>query len=146
MNMRKGERLKGILAKPAIFILTAALLLQGSGVAFAEETKSGTEFLAETTAGAPYAADGSYDVETPHVIVNQIYGGSDDGAASHSFIELYNQTEESVDLDGWYVAYRSSQDGDHSGQWQYLELSRHHRGKRIFPYTLRRSGRRIPGS
>ncbi len=42
MNMRKGERLKGILAKPAIFILTAALLLQGPGVAFAEETKSGT--------------------------------------------------------------------------------------------------------
>ena len=72
MNMRKGERLKGILAKPAIFILTAALLLQGSGVAFAEETKSGTEFLAETTAGTPYAADGSDDVETPHVIVNQI--------------------------------------------------------------------------
>ena len=36
MNMRKGERLKGILAKPAIFILTAALLLQGPGVAFAE--------------------------------------------------------------------------------------------------------------
>lgn len=42
--MRKRERLKGILAKPAIFILTAALLLQGPGVAFAEETKSGTEF------------------------------------------------------------------------------------------------------
>ena len=132
MNMRKGERLKGILAKPAIFILTAALLLQGPGVAFAEETKSGTEFLAETTAGAPYAADGSYDVETPHVIVNQIYGGSDDGAASHSFIELYNQTEESVDLDGWYVAYRSSQDGDHSGQWQYLELSGTIEGKGYF--------------
>ena len=132
MNMRKGERLKGILAKPAIFILTAALLLQGPGVAFAEDTKSGTEFLAETTAGTPYAADGSYDVETPHVIVNQIYGGSDDGAASHSFIELYNQTEESVDLSGWHVAYRSSQDGDHSGQWQYLELSGTIEGKGYF--------------
>lgn len=63
MNMRKGERLKGILAKPAIFILTAARFCRAPGVAFAEETKSGTEFLAETTAGTPYAADGSYDVE-----------------------------------------------------------------------------------
>lgn len=38
-----------------------------------------------------------------HVIVNQVYGGSSDGYASHSFIELYNPTAAPVDLTGWSV-------------------------------------------
>lgn len=123
MNMKKREQLKSILAKPAVFILAAALLLQGPGVAFAEEAGGGAGPLAEAEVGTPYTADGDYDVTVPHVIVNQIYGGSDDGAASHSFIELYNQTDKTVDLTGWQVAYRSSQDGDDSGEWKYFDLS-----------------------
>ena len=82
-----------------------------------------TVSAAETEAGTPYTAEGAYDVTVPHVIVNQVYGGSDDGAASHSFIELYNQTAEDVDLSGWRLAYRSSEDGDDSEQWSYLELT-----------------------
>ena len=46
-----------------------------------------------------------------HVVINQVYGGSDDGYADHSFIELYNPTDEAVDLNGWSVQYRSSADG-----------------------------------
>ena len=38
--------------------------------------------------GTPYTADGVYDVQTVHVLINQVYGGSDNGVASHSFIEL----------------------------------------------------------
>lgn len=78
---------------------------------------------ADQLAGTPYTLEGSYDVTVPHVIVNQVYGGSDDGAASHSFIELYNQTSEEVDLSGWRLAYRSSEDGDDSAEWKYLELT-----------------------
>lgn len=40
------------------------------------------------------------DPSGDHVIINQVYGGSDDGSASHSFIELYNPTENTVKLTG----------------------------------------------
>lgn len=79
MDTRRREQLKSILAKPVILILAAVLLLQGPGVAFAEEDNGGAGPLAKVAAGTPYAADGSYDVQIPHVIVNQIYGGSDYG-------------------------------------------------------------------
>lgn len=58
-----------------------------------------------------------------HVIVNQVYGGSSDGNASHSFIELYNPTGEAVDLSSWSVQYRSSEDGGHSDRWYKLDLT-----------------------
>lgn len=73
--------------------------------------------------GVPYTPEGIYDVTIPHVIVNQVYGGKNDGSASHSFIELYNQTEQDVDLSGWKLAYRSSADGDQADAWAYLELT-----------------------
>ncbi len=101
-----------LLAGASVFALTASLLPTGLTVSAA-----GSE------AGTPYTAEGTYDVTVPHVIVNQVYGGSDDGAASHSFIELYNQTAEDVDLTGWRLAYRSSEDGDDNGQWSYFELT-----------------------
>ena len=50
-----------------------------------------------------------YDVSTPHVIINQIYGTGNSGNISHSFIELYNPTAETVSLEGWAVHYRSSE-------------------------------------
>lgn len=78
---------------------------------------------AEAKPGTPYQADGTYDVSVPHVIVNQIYGGGEDGSASHSFIELYNQSEEEVDLSGWQLLYRSSESGNDGEAWQTLELT-----------------------
>lgn len=57
-----------------------------------------------------------------HVIVNQVMGASGDGAASHSFIELYNPTGSDVSLDGWSVQYRSSESGAHSDSWNVLTL------------------------
>ena len=58
-----------------------------------------------------------------HVVINQVYGGSDDGYADHSFIELYNPTDEAVDLNGWSVQYRPSADGSHADSWQVLTLT-----------------------
>ncbi|MGN1001182.1 MAG: choice-of-anchor I family protein [Oscillospiraceae bacterium] len=58
-----------------------------------------------------------------HVIINQVFGGSTDGSASHSFIELYNPTDAAVDLSGWSVQYRSSESGSHSDQWYKLDLT-----------------------
>lgn len=46
------------------------------------------------------------------VIINQVYGASNDGYASHSFIELYNTSDSTVDLNGWSVQYKSSADGN----------------------------------
>lgn len=68
-------------------------------------------------AGSVEAAD------SDHMIVNQVYGGSKDGYASHSFIELYNPTDAAVDLSGWSLQYKSSADGNHSDAWQKLDLT-----------------------
>lgn len=76
---------------------------------------------AESAAGTPYGESG-YDVSVPHVVVNQIFGASDNAeVVSHSFIELYNQSESAVSLSGWYIYYQSSHDGGDEG-WQSLAL------------------------
>lgn len=49
--------------------------------------------------GTPYDTAG-YTVSEPHVIINQVYGAGKDGYASHSFIELYNPTNITVDMGG----------------------------------------------
>lgn len=54
--------------------------------------------------------------------MNQVYGGSDDGYASHSFIELYNPMEQDVFLEGWSVQYRSSEDGAQADAWAKYDL------------------------
>ena len=78
---------------------------------------------AEGVPGTPYGADGGYDVAVPHVVVNQVFGASDDAeVVSHSFIELYNQADSAVSLDGWHVYYKSSEDGDQNGAWLSLAL------------------------
>lgn len=76
--------------------------------------------------GAPYKevlGDVKYDVLTPHILINQIYGGKKkESYASHSFIELYNPTDEDVDLSGWSLQYRSSINGGDDSVWSKLDL------------------------
>ena len=45
-----------------------------------------------------------------HVIINQVYGGGGKGDTpfSHSFIELYNPTDDEVNLDGYQLHYSSN--------------------------------------
>ncbi len=70
-------------------------------------------------------ADVSYDVTIPHVIINQIYGAGDGGYVTHSFIELYNTTENDINLDGWSLQYRSANsDVDNSNEWNVFCFER----------------------
>ncbi len=117
--MNRQRKWKKVLAGVSVFALTASMVPSGMTSVFAAELQNAEQGMS----GTPYTADGAYDVTAPHVIINQVYGGSDDGAASHSFIELYNQSTESVDLTGWRIAYRSSADGDNNESWEYLDLS-----------------------
>ncbi|AIQ46341.1 hypothetical protein R70723_10990 [Paenibacillus sp. FSL R7-0273] len=75
-------------------------------------------------AGTPYNADGSYNVNVPHIIVNQVYGGGDadttGGYFSSGYIELYNPLDVDVDLSGWSLQYS---DPAMNGTWSRLELS-----------------------
>ena len=76
-------------------------------------------FLVLMTCAASWA---DYDVSAPHVIINQIYGSAG-GYVSHSFIELYNPTDETVSLEGWAVHYRSSAaDTASSDKWYTTAL------------------------
>ncbi|MBO4415625.1 MAG: CotH kinase family protein [Lachnospiraceae bacterium] len=76
--------------------------------------------------GMPYKYDNGlvYDVSVPHIVINQVYGGKKkESYASHSFIELYNPTDEVVDLTGWSLQYRSSIDGGQNTSWSKADLS-----------------------
>jgi len=86
--------------------------------------------------GTPYTVAGDYDVRVPHVIINQIYGGQklaasgygldDTVPVSHSFCELYNPTDEDIDLTGWTLHYghngEYTDNGQQRGDWAKLEL------------------------
>ena len=98
------------------------MLAAGLGAALCLSTVPVTALAQEAAAGTPYAADGTYNVSVPHVVVNQVFGASDDAeAVTHSFIELYNQSDAAVSLDGWYAYYKSSPDGGDTA-WSSLAL------------------------
>ena len=80
-----------------------------------------------------------YDVNVPHIIINQVFGRGtmlggggtpivDTGAigSSHSFIELYNPTDNEVNLTGWsvQVAEGATFDNGLTGtDWNVLSLT-----------------------
>ncbi len=57
-------------------------------------------------------------VANDHLIINQVFGGGEnDGASiSHSFIELYNPTEQAVSLSGYKIGYYSARLDDQGAQ------------------------------
>lgn len=76
--------------------------------------------------GTPYTIKNDkfrYDVTVPHILINQAYGGSSDGYATHDFIELYNPTSFDIDLSTWSLQYRSSKDGADQSAWSKLDLT-----------------------
>ncbi len=60
-----------------------------------------------------------------HLIINQVYGGgaNEDSAVSHSFIELYNPTDQDISLAGYTIAYSSQgKNGGTAGSEEVLTL------------------------
>ncbi|MFX3632821.1 MAG: choice-of-anchor I family protein [Candidatus Pristimantibacillus sp.] len=102
----------------------------------AEMTMSGLmgvgSAMASTTplSGTPYNSNSQYDVTVPHVIINQIYGGGmaadTTSIHSHGFIELYNPTNEDIDLSSWSLQYADRGSKAITGAtlpWQKLDLT-----------------------
>ncbi len=75
-------------------IITACLLLATLPFSVMAETQSGN-----------------------HLIINQIYGGGgkSDTPFTHSFIELYNPTDSTINLSGYALSYSSNRPNNHLG-------------------------------
>ena len=75
----------------------------------------------KTAAGSGMAKVATADIET--LFINQMYGGGTGTAGtvetsvSHSFVELYNNSEVDINLKGLYLNYKAK-----SGTWQSLPL------------------------
>lgn len=80
---------------------------------------------ATVVTGTPYDVTGNYNVAVNHVVINQVYGGGNNkGAGSHGFIELYNPTDETVDLSKWSIQYEGSTGDDkNTAGWHKLDLT-----------------------
>ena len=95
--------------KRVFLIFTIGLIFVLSSIAFAETEPVESE---------------EYNVQTPHVIINQILGGKNEALISHSFIELYNPTDDDVDLSSYAVHYKSStEDSKYGDKWYKLNLT-----------------------
>ncbi|WP_311390064.1 ExeM/NucH family extracellular endonuclease, partial [Corynebacterium haemomassiliense] len=79
------------------------------GAAFAIALAAGTVSVVAPTASA--APDGS------NVVINEVYGGGGNKGATytHDFVELYNPTDQDIDITGWTVD-QCAKDGKCYGQ------------------------------
>ncbi|WP_336791069.1 choice-of-anchor I family protein [Paenibacillus sp. MMO-177] len=103
----------------------AATALLGTGVAMADGGG------ATPLAGTPYNASNEYSVSIPHVIINQVYGGGTAASTgvyfTNGFIELYNPTDNDINLSGWSLQYNdrgtSATTGAITSDWKKLDLT-----------------------
>ncbi|MDY5498118.1 MAG: metallophosphoesterase, partial [Anaerobutyricum sp.] len=112
------------LSKAISTFLIAGIVATGlNGIAFPNHPNQVNAATVE--AGTPYNASGNYDVSVEHVVINQVYGGGNNkGAGSHGFIELYNPTDENVDLSTWSIQYEGSTGDDkNAAGWHKLDLT-----------------------
>lgn len=113
--------------KQFLFILLGAFILFSS-FSGGMEAMAAMDAAEDThVAGTPYMTDGEYNVEVPHVIINQVYGGgmktATDTYVSHGFIELYNPTSADVELSGWSLQYADAPKTGVSSPWIKLDLT-----------------------
>jgi len=111
--------------KAIALLLTAQLAVGSMGIGGVYAEPAGAPI-----AGTPYAADNSYDVTVPHVVIHQVYGAGlvEDPAVllSHGFIELFNPADVDVDLSEWTLYYADRGSNAQTGPtlgWEKLELS-----------------------
>ena len=71
------------------------------------------------------AIDASAVVDLPDVIITEVFGGGGNSGAPYSndYIELYNTTDNPVDIGGWSVQYYTKAgDGESSISSKYLQI------------------------
>lgn len=113
-------------AKQSFAVLLAATIVAG-GLSAAHPA---TVAAATDVPGTPYL-NGGYNVNQPHVVINQIYGAGAQGDTetkyfSNGFIELYNQSNSPVSLDGWAIYYSGHAGNSQTGAldpWSKLTLT-----------------------
>ena len=83
-------------------ILTVVLTIAMIPSAYAAE-ESNVNAASGTEAGAEDGKSENSDADIKHLIIEQVYGdgGKTDAPISNSFVELYNPTDEAVDLNGY---------------------------------------------
>ncbi|QAY65876.1 choice-of-anchor I family protein [Paenibacillus protaetiae] len=120
----KSAKTKKIVSVAMAVQLSVGTMLTGIAAAAEGEAPSAPQL------GVPYDTDGIYNVSVPHIIINQVYGGglkrADDTYATNGFIELYNPTDEDVDLNGWSIQYAdpgSDYKTGATGSWSMLKLT-----------------------
>ncbi|RUS48802.1 choice-of-anchor I family protein [Cohnella sp. AR92] len=117
MSMRQKGKWLSIL-------LAASTAFSSIGLAAPKTANADTSTVA---AGTPYEADGTYNVNLPHIVINQVYGfgsaASDGKYVSNGFIELFNQTDEDVDLSKWSLQYVDVAAAAEGTAWKKLNLS-----------------------
>lgn len=121
---RKGKNMRKNVKKVISTLLIAGIVATGfDGVALT--TNIHQINAATVVAGTPYDGIGNYNVGVKHVVINQVYGGGNNkGAGSHGFIELYNPTDEEVDLSTWSVQYEGAEcDDKNDAGWHKLDLT-----------------------
>ena len=105
-------------------LLIAGMVANGiNGISFPNNIRLVN--AATVAAGTPYDTSGNYNVSVKHVMINQVYGGGNNkGAGSHGFIDLYNPTDETVDLSTWSIQYEGSTGDDkNAAGWHKLNLT-----------------------
>lgn len=109
--------------KKGLSTLLIAGMITTGGIVFTSQMNP-VNAATVTGAATPYDASGNYDVSVQHIIINQVYGGGNNkGAGSHGFIELYNPTDETVDLSTWSIQYQGSTgDTKNAAGWHKLDL------------------------
>lgn len=97
--------------------LTAAEVGKKIKVAVSSSIETGSLESPETEAVLP-----PEELKNDHLLIHQVYGGgANDGTpVSHSFIELYNPTDQEISLDGYTLGYLSG--GKNGGAAEEVQL------------------------
>lgn len=106
--------MKKSLKKTLSLLMVFMLAITSVVPAFAEDvtaTPAADLPVAEAPAAEVLATDAP--AVANHVIISQVYGGggSTDSTFKNDFVELYNPTSGSVDLNGWSVQYAAADTG-----------------------------------
>jgi hypothetical protein len=91
-----------------VVTITYAPLVAGSHSALLTLSSTGAEDVTRALTGT--ATDPPAPITIPNVIISEVYGGGGNSGATlkQDFIELYNTTDESIEIGGWSIQYYSN--------------------------------------